>query len=190
MGAGNVHRTLKQIAHDLASAGIDYAILGAMALNAYGYRRETIDVDLLVTPEGLALFRETFEGRGYLASFTGARRSFRNTTTDTKVEFLTAGEFPGDGKPKPVAFPHPAKVSKEIDGVRFVELPVLINLKLASGMTNPGRLRDLADVQELARELGLSEDFAQQLDPYVRSKFIELVGSLRATDPHNESPQT
>ncbi len=82
--------------------------------------------------------------------------------------------YPGDGKPKPVAFPDPAATSVEIDGLRFVALPTPIELKLASGMTNPGRLRELADVQELIRVLKLPADFAEQLNPYVRAKFAEL----------------
>lgn len=188
MSAGKVHQTLNQIAKDLASAGIDYAIIGAMALNAYGFRRETTDVDLLVTDQGLSRFREMFEGRGYLPAFEGARRSFRNTITDTRVEFLTTGDFPGDGKPKPVAFPNPSGSSQEIGGVHVISLAALIELKLASGMTNPARLRDLADIQDLIRTLGLDESLAANLNPYVRLKFIELVRSLQSDDPHNESP--
>jgi len=42
-------------------------------------------------------------------------------------------------------------------------------------MTNPGRLRDLADVQELIRNRGLKGDFAERIDPYVREKFKELL---------------
>ncbi len=41
-------------------------------------------------------------------------------------------------------------------------------------MTNPGRLRDLADVQELIRTLQFPLDFAGQLNPYVRGKYEEL----------------
>ena len=41
-------------------------------------------------------------------------------------------------------------------------------------MTNPGRLKDLADVQELIRALKLNAEFGEQLDPYVRPKFAEL----------------
>jgi hypothetical protein len=46
----------------------------------------------------------------------------------------------------------------------------LIELKLASGMTAPDRLKDLADVQELIKIRGLSRDFAEKLDPmFVKS---------------------
>jgi hypothetical protein len=50
----------------------------------------------------------------------------------------------------------------------------LIELKLASGMTAPHRLRDLADVLELIRARPLPESFAEALDPYVRDRFLEL----------------
>ena len=50
-------------------------------------------------------------------------------------------------------------------------LPKPIELKLASGLTNPLRLKDIADVQELIRLLKLPFGFANQLDPSVRDKF-------------------
>lgn len=111
MGVGKIHQTIKMLAKDLFEAGIDYTIIGAMALNAHGYRRETVDVNVVVRPEDLERFRNELVDRGYVATFSGARKSFRNTRTDTTVEFITTGEYPGDGKPKPVAFPDPAQVS-------------------------------------------------------------------------------
>jgi hypothetical protein len=41
-------------------------------------------------------------------------------------------------------------------------------------MTNPGRQKDLGDVQELIRVLKLDENFASKLNPYVREKFADL----------------
>ncbi len=100
-----------------------------------------------------------------------------------RVEFLVTGEYPGDGKPKPIAFPSPRDVPVEIDGVRYVGLEKLVELKLASGMTNPARLRDLADVQELIRALNLPATFADRLNPYVRPKFVELQTAVAADGP-------
>ena len=97
-----------------------------------------------------------------------------------RIEFLVTGGFPGDGKPKPVAFPDPAGCTVEIDGIRYLRLPTLVELKLASGMTNPGRLKDLADVQELIRSLGLTTEFARELHPYVRPKYEELLAAVAA----------
>jgi hypothetical protein len=89
------------------------------------------------------------------------------------------GEFPGDGKPKPVSFPDPTAAAVERDGIRWLDLRTLVELRLASGTTSPGRLRDLADVQELIRVLGLSADFEQQLQPFVRAKYAESWKSVQ-----------
>jgi hypothetical protein len=51
-----------------------------------------------------------------------------------------------------------------------------LNLKLASGMTAPDRPRDLDDVIQLVRANALPREFADTLDPWVRSKFDELWG--------------
>jgi hypothetical protein len=91
-----------------------------------------------------------------------------------RIEFLVLGEFPGDGKPKPVAFPDPAEVGGVIDGVRFLRLSTLLELKLASGMTILSRLKDLGDFIELIKVRSLSAEFAEELNPYVRDKYLEL----------------
>ena len=91
-----------------------------------------------------------------------------------RVEFLVTGDFPGDGLPKPVAFPEPEAADIEKEGIHWLSLPRLIELKLASGMTNSGRLKDLADVQELIRLLHLPEQFGEEIDPFVRNKYVEL----------------
>ncbi len=188
MGQGDVHETVNMLAKDLDDAGIEYAIIGGMALNAHGSRRETVDVDVLVRPEGLEEFRSRLVGRGYVATFPTAKKSFRNTRTNTVVEFIATGEFPGDGKPKPVVFPDPAKVKITVDGVCVVNLPTLINLKIASGMTQPSRRRDLADVQDLIRTLTLQRDFSKLLAPFVQAMFETLFDELQQPDPHREEP--
>ena len=182
-----VHQTLRSIAQRLDELGIAYAVAAGMALVAHGYDRTTVDVDVLVTPDGLDAIHQALEGRGYLPPFEGSR-NLRDTQTGVRIEFIVTGQFPGDGKPKPVAFPDPDKVAQEIDGVRFVNLPMLIELKLASGMSNPGRLRDLADVQELIRVLKLSEDFAAGLEAFVREKYGELWRGASSDEslPRNE----
>jgi hypothetical protein len=168
-----VHNTLRKITRRLEELGIPYALAGGMAMFFHGYRRFTEDVDLLVTPAGLREVHRVLEGLGYLPPFPGSKQ-LRDTESGVRVEFLVAGDYPGDGKPKPVAFPDPADSSVEINGLRCLTLPRLIELKLASGMTNPARLLDLADVQRLIEVLGLGEDFGDQLNPYVRDKYREL----------------
>ncbi|HAK95005.1 MAG TPA: hypothetical protein DCM87_08390 [Planctomycetes bacterium] len=182
MKADPVFQTLKAISQRLTAAGIPHCVAGGMALVAHGYDRTTIDVDILVTEEGLREAHRRLEGLGYVRPFAGSR-NLRDTATGVRIKFLVAGQFPGDGKPKPVAFPDPAKVSVEIDGIRFLGLPALVELKLASGMTAAHRLKDLADVQELVRVLTLPRELADRLDPYVRDKFVELWTAVRESPP-------
>jgi len=149
-----------------------------MALYKHGLRRFTEDVDLLVTRENLKIIHEKLDGLGYLPPFKHSKH-LRDTELGVKVEFLVTGEFPGDGKPKPVAFPDPVSVSFEDDGIRYITLPTLIELKLASGMTNLNRMKDLTDVLELIKQLNLPHDFRDRLNPFVRDKFTELWKSSR-----------
>ena len=169
-----VQDALKKIARRLAELEIPYAVAGGMALFHHGFRRFTEDVDILVARESLEQIHLALDGLGYVPPFKGSK-NLRDADSGVKIEFLVAGEFPGDGKPKPVAFPEPSdEITKESDGVRYVNLQTLINLKIASGMTNPGRMRDLADVQDLIKHLALTRDFAEQIHPYVQDKYREL----------------
>jgi hypothetical protein len=179
MTGGDVEKTLRRLAERLDAEGIDYALVGALALGRHGLRRMTEDVDVLLTREGLERFHQHCVGRGYVPAFNGARKAFRDVETQVRVEFLTTGEFPGDGKPKPVAFPDPAQVSTEVAGIRVVTLPRFIELKLASGMTAPHRLRDLSDVQDLIAARQLPAEIADELDLSVQAKYLELWRSIQ-----------
>ena len=174
MGKSLLNNALRRIASDLDSHGIDYTAIGAIALNQHGYRRFTEDIDLVLTKEGLEKFREELIGLGYLPAFEGSTRKFRTAEENVPIEIITAGEYPGDGLPKPVKFPEPSEGFVVIDGIKTVTLEKLIELKLASGMTAPDRLKDLADVQELIKVKSLDASFAERLDASVRGRFLEL----------------
>ncbi len=169
-----LNKTLLRIVADLERNGIDYAIIGAIALNQHGYRRFTEDIDILVTKEGLRIFHEQLVGLGYRPAFQGATKQFKTTAENVRVEIVTTGEYPGDGLPKPVVFPDPSESVETIEGVRTITLGKLIELKLASGMTAADRLKDLADVQEVIKIKGLGPEFAAKLDASVQAKFREL----------------
>lgn len=172
-GQGRVQESLRRITARLEELQVPYAIVGGMALFLHGYRRFTDDVDLLVTPAGLQRVHEALEGLGYVPPFAQSKQ-LRDARSGVRIEFLVTGGYPGDGKPKPVAFPDPDAVFQWCGGVRVVNLPTLVTLKLASGMSAASRLKDLADVQELIKQLQLPLDFSDQLHPTVREKFQEL----------------
>lgn len=172
-GTSKVHLALRNIAARLTELEIPYAVAGGMALFSHGLRRFTEDVDILVTAEGLRRIHEQLDGLGYTPPFEKSK-NLRDSEHGVRIEFLIAGQFPGDGKPKPVAFPDPAQVAEDRDGIRFVSLPTLIELKLASGISSPERMKDLGDVQELIKLLHLQRDFGDGLSEYVRAKYDEL----------------
>ena len=182
MKTGKVHQASLAIARQLDAANIPYAIVGAMALGAHGYERATSDVDVLLTRDGLAMLKQACLGRGYVEQFPGSK-GLRDTENGVSIDILIAGEFPGDGLPKPVAFPDPAHVAVDGERFRILALPKLVELKLASGMTAPHRLKDLADVLELVRAAKLPAELATSLDPYVREKYLELWRAARTEDP-------
>lgn len=112
-------------------------------------------------------------GRGYLEKFPGSR-GLRDTEAGVNVDVVLAGEYPGDGKAKPVAFPDPAQAAVRGQRVALLPLPLLVELKLASGISAPHRLKDLADVLELIRHLALPRTLGESLDASVRAKYEEL----------------
>ena len=184
LDTGKLRSTLAELTRRLDEAGIPYAVLDAIALARYGYQRMTVDIDLLLSPNGLARFQEECVGRGYVPAYSGATKSFRATGTGVRVDILTSGEYPGDGKPKPVVYPEPAEVAVEMDGVQVVKFEKLIEFKLASGISAPHRLRDLADVQDTISALKLPSDFADRLDPSVRTVYLDMWRRAQAAPSH------
>ena len=184
-GAGRLYGAVRRLVQRLDAEDIPYALLGGLALAEHGYPRLTEDIDLLMTPSGLERFRQQLVGRGYRPAFSGAKKTFRDTETGVRIEIVTTGEYPGDGLPKPVAFPDPAapEVMVEIEGLCVVALEKLIELKLASGTSAPHRLRDLADVQDLIARLSLPLTLADRLDSSVQAAYRDLWEKAHAGRP-------
>jgi hypothetical protein len=186
-GHGDLHKTLRELTRRLNELGIPYALIGGMALAQHGFVRMTEDIDILLTPDGLAAFQDKLLGRGYVLAFRGAEKTFRAAETGVRIEVITTGEYPGDGLPKPVAFPDPAIASLERGNYRVITMEKLIELKLASGMTALHRRRDLADVQDLIRVLRLSADISERLDASVRDLYAQLWREAQLKDDFLET---
>jgi hypothetical protein len=140
-GKGMLNDALKKLTVDLEKNGIDYAVIGGVALNRYGYRRSTEDIDLLLTRGGLDAFHEKLIGPGYRPASTGARQKFRTAGENVPVDVTTAGEYPGDGLPTPVRFPNPDESAVVIDGIKTLSLEKLVELKLPPVFRRPIGLR-------------------------------------------------
>ena len=180
-----VHDSLHRIATRLQELKIPHAVVGGMALFYHGFRRFTEDVDILVTRSALEEIHRRLDGLGWIPPFQGSK-NLRDAETGVKVEFLVTGEYPGDGKPKPVSFPDPADVAVEIGGVSFASVAALVELKLASGISSADRLKDLGDVQEVIRHLRLPRDLGNQINPYVRDKYFEIWDATDRTRSSDE----
>ncbi len=186
MGQAEAQKAAEKIVRILETEGLPYAVIGALALNEYGHKRVTVDVDLVMREEDLQTFKSRWLGKGYAERAPGTGKLI-DTELGVNVDVLSTGRFPGDDKPKPIAFPDPATTA--IRGAPFALLPIerWIELKLASGMVAAHRLKDLADVQELIRSARLPKSMSNDLDPWVRGRFIELweaVESGDASDPY------
>jgi len=181
MGRSELHEAARRLARIFDEMGIVYAIAGALALAAHGRRRMTEDVFVLLAPADLARFKATWLGRGYV-EVTPGLKTVRDTDLGVKIDFLLSGQFPGDGKPKPVVFPVPRSTYPDAGGLRVLPLDVLVELKLASGTSAPHRGQDLVDVMELVRALDLPREFADGLDPSVRAEFDKQWQLARIVD--------
>ncbi|MBI4866904.1 MAG: hypothetical protein HY816_08120 [Candidatus Wallbacteria bacterium] len=181
-GVSEVHEALWKLVGILEAEGLPYAIIGDLALNEYGHRRATIDVGVLMREEDLQTFKRRWLGRGYVERVAGTGKLL-DTEHDVKVDVLSSGRFPGDDKPKPIAFPDPAATAVRGERFALLPLPRYLELELASGMVAPHRAKDLVDVQELIRSAGLGREVADQLHPWVREKFLELWRLAQIPDP-------
>jgi hypothetical protein len=177
-GTDAVHRTLVRVAERLQASGISFAIVGGMAVNAHGYRRTTADVDFLLSADGLAAFRALVES-GEFRPVPGRPRRFIEPATGVCFDLLIAGMFPGSGRPGPIGFPDPAQVSQVIEGCPVVDLPTLVQLKLAAG-----RYGDFNDVVNLIRANDLDERFLPRLHPTLHDDFIECLEEKRREDEY------
>jgi hypothetical protein len=179
-GKDPVHKTMRRLVRRLERAGIPYALMGGMAVNAHQHRRTTDDLDILLTREGLEEFKRRFVPKNY-ARYPNRSRRFVDKTNQIEVDILVTGLFPGRGQPGPIAFPEPQAVSEVINKIRVINLITLVQLKLAAR-----RYQDFADVVNLIARRNLDESFLQCLHPSVRRDFIECLEEKRREDEYLE----
>lgn len=152
---GRIYDTLDNVTRRLDDEGIEYALVGALALVAHGYERFTIDVDLLTTPRGRDAAFERLVGHGYSVV---ARNRLLDIRTEVNIDFVVANELP--------------EMVKR-DGYNVIALPKLVELKIVCGR-KPGWLKHLGDVQELIKVVKPPRDLGEQLDPSVRDEYYRL----------------
>ncbi|HEY3244286.1 MAG TPA: nucleotidyl transferase AbiEii/AbiGii toxin family protein [Phycisphaerae bacterium] len=178
--AGPVPDTLSRLQAALEKEGIDYVVIGALAMGVHHARRATEDVDLCLRPADLKRFRDKLVGSVYQA-VEGRSRRFYDPQTQVTFDLLVSGEIAGHrGRNKTIRFPDPAE-AVEIAGLRTVSLEQLIALKLVTW-----RLQDWADVVRLIRENKLIEEFSQRLPKEIHAAYLQCHDQMLEEQRYDE----
>lgn len=142
---------------------VDAPVLGGVAVYLHGGGRATVDLDLYTADRRFTA--DQLEAAG--AKWDRANRE--HIFKGVRIHTVT----PDDAK-------HTVERTSIIDGVRVVSLKDLIAIKLICGLNNPGRNKDLGDVEELIRAIPLDKRFAGKLPRELRGPFKGLVDGVRA----------
>jgi len=144
---------------------VDAPVLGGVAVYLHGGGRATVDLDLYTANRRFTA--DQLEAAG--AKWDAANRE--HVLDGVRIHTIT----PDDAG-------HVVGRTSIIDGVRVVSLKDLIAIKLICGMNNPGRSKDLGDVEELIRAIPLDKTFAGKLPREIRAPFKGLVDGVRSNE--------
>jgi hypothetical protein len=142
---------------------VDAPVLGGIAVYLHGGGRSTIDLDLYTIDGAVTASQLTAAG----ARFDRSNREY--VLDGVRIHTVTARDAG-------VIIGRPSI----IDGVRVVALKDLVAIKLISGLKNPGRNKDLGDVEDLIRSVPLDKRFAGKLPKDIRAEFKVLVDAVRS----------
>ena len=145
---GRYGRVVKAVDHLLGAIDCESVVGGGWAVWRHGYMgRVTQDVDIVLPAAKVDEFLRVASVSGFqvLPVASGRWPKLLHTKTDVKVDILPEGETPGTvSKPAPTTIPHPARMGACGRTLRYIQLPSLIELKIAAG-----RGQDEADVIKL-----------------------------------------
>lgn len=172
---GRVIRALDQALH---ACDCEAVVAGGWADWRHGYiGRVTQDVDIVLPSDRIDDFQRMASVSGFdvLAPPAGRWPKLMHRETGIQVDVLPKGGRPGTpARPAPTTISHPSAMGAARGSLRYITLPALVELKLAAA-----RLRDEADVVELAREnpdrLDEVRRHLASIDPRYASRFDELL---------------
>ncbi len=157
--------------------GIDYALIGAFALQAYGYMRATQDVDFIVRDEDQKKIIGNLESLGFetLYSSPGYSNHVHSLPSLGRIDFVYA-----KGKTAEDIFTQ----TRNILSLGDITIPVvrpehLVALKVFAMKNDPKRaLREMADIEYL---LGLAEIEMETAKKYFgkygqMERFYDIIG--------------
>jgi predicted nucleotidyltransferase len=147
----SLNRDFRDLLNCLNSAGVRYMVIGGYAVNFHGYHRNTKDIDIWIALErdNAARVSRALKDFGFAPATVPASKFLDRKAVHAfgrepfRVDLLTA--------PDGIEFEacYPRRVEVMLDGIKvpFIGLQDLRENKQATG-----RLRDLADVENLPRK--------------------------------------
>jgi hypothetical protein len=175
-GDDRIVRTLNRLARRLRSLGIHYAVTGDLACVIYGQASTMGQVEVLLTADGFDKVSRYLVDDGYVLA-PDSKRAIIDQETSMKIHVVLTGEHPSH-RATMVTYPKPA--GREIEGVKYLNLSDLIEMKLAAGMA-PAGMRHLGDVVDLIRARRLSAQFRELLNESVRGEYDRLWSAVQNT---------
>lgn len=131
-----------------AAAGVEYAVVGGVAVNAHGYVRATHDLDIFIRPT-VENARAAFEALRALGvpleglepgDLLNDEENLRFGPAEDHIDILASiGAMPFDQVWR----------NRIVTMVEGLSIPVISKADLIENKRQVGRLRDLADVEEL-----------------------------------------
>jgi hypothetical protein len=175
---GRVVRALDQV---LRACDCESVVGGGWAVWRHGYiGRVTQDIDIALPQDHLDDFLKTASVSGFevLKQLAGRWPKLQHKETGIDVDVRPEGGRPGTpSHPAPTTIPHPKLMGAACGNLRYMSLVRLVELKLAAG-----RLRDEADVLELAREnpdhIAEIRQHLAATHPQYAKRFEELLSQL------------
>ena len=178
---GPYGRVVRALDHVLSACHCEAVVGGGWAVWRHGYvGRVTQDIDIALPQARIDEFLRTAAVSGFdvLAQPAGRWPKLQHRETGIDVAILPEGGRPGTAShPAPTTIPHPIPMGAILGQLKYSSLPSLVELKLAAG-----RLRDDADVIELARSnpnrVEKVRRHLQSVHPRYAARFEELLSQL------------
>ncbi len=128
----------------LKTSGVDFLIVGGLAVVHHGYQRLTVDLDVLIAEDGHESLDAHLQAFDFIRT---SRRRLKHEPTGVQVDLLTAGDSLIGPRTAP-PLPSPDTVGRSEQDPDIISLHALLELKL-----DAGRRQDITDVVELLKRV-------------------------------------
>jgi len=152
----NITALLEHLIGFLAEQKIDFALIGAFALQAYGYVRATQDMDFVVREEGQERVIGFLESLGYQTLYRskGFSNHLHPLTSLGRIDLVYVA-----GETADAIFSGTRQIPIFDVSVPVVRPEHLVALKIFAMKNDPGRsFREMADIQQLLKHTEIDMD--------------------------------